>query len=448
MRSAAVSTLLLAALACAEAAAQTEVRFWHAMSGTRGNAVETLVRRFNESQVQVRVAAQYKGPYDETMRAALAARRDGNGPHLAQVFEVGTADMLAARDAVRPLWRVMQEAGERLEAAAFLPAVAGYFSDGAGRLQALPLNVSTPVLFYNQDAFRKAQLDPQQPPRTWYEMPAAIEKLKEAGVECALTTAWQSWVHLESMSTWHRQDFATRENGLAGLDAKLVFNTHLMVRHVSMLSSWARSGYFTYSGRRDEGEARFMSGECAMITSSSSRTGDLRRAARFAFGAAQLPFYDDIPGAPHHTLIGGAGLWVLAGRPPAEYRAAAKFLAWLARPEIQAEWHQRTGYVPVTRAAYEATRRQGFYDAHPEQEIPIRQLLLHAPTRESRGIRLGEFLRIRAVIDEELEAVWRGEKPPKLALDQAAERGNALLRAFELANRPAAPAKRGRKGGK
>ena len=441
--------VLAGALACASglARAQQEIRFWHAMTGTRAHAVETLVQRFNASQSAYWVAAEYKGPYEETMAAALAAQRAGNGPHIVQVFEVGTADMLAAKTAVRPLWQVLAEAGERLDAKSYLPAVAGYFADAAGRLVALPFNVSTPILFYNKDAFRKAKLDPEKPPRTWYEMPKAIEELKETGVDCALTTAWQSWVHLENMSTWHNQDFATKANGLAGLDAKLVFNTHLMVRHVSLLSSWARSGYFTYSGRRDEGEARFMRGECAMVTSSSSRYGDLRRAAKFDFGAAELPHYDDIRGAPHHTLIGGAGLWVLAGKRNSEYRAAAAFLAWLARPEIQAEWHQRTGYVPTTRAAYEITRRQGFYAAHPEQEIAIRQLLLNAPTRESRGIRLGGFQRIRAIIDEELEAVWDGTKPPKLALDHAAERGNEVLRSFEQAHRRArealAPAKRG-----
>jgi sn-glycerol 3-phosphate transport system substrate-binding protein len=244
-------------------------------------------------------------------------------------------------------------------------------------------------------------------------------------------------VHIETMSTWHNRDFATRDNGLGGLDARLIFNTHLMVRHVSLLSSWLQSGYFSYSGRRLEGEARFIRGECAMLTASSASYATLRKAAGFDFGVAQLPYYDDIAGAPHHSLIGGGGLWALAGGSAGAYRGAASFLEHLARPEIQAEWHQRTGYVPVTRAAYEKTRQQGFYAGNPGHEIAIRQLLLNAPTRESRGIRLGELPAIRAIIEEELETVWAGKKPPKLALDDAAERGNALLRQFEAANRAA-----------
>ncbi|MGH6629810.1 MAG: extracellular solute-binding protein, partial [Burkholderiales bacterium] len=275
----------------------------------------------------------------------------------------------------------------------------------------------------------------ERAPKTWYEMPKAMGALLEAGFHCAYTTVWPSWVQIENMSTWHNQDFASRDNGLGGLDAKLIFNTHLMVRHVSFLSSWARAGYFTYSGRRIQGERRFERGECAMITAGSASYAQLRSESKFDFGAAQLPFYDDIKGAPHHSMISGGGLWTMAGKTPAENRGMARFLAWLMRPEVQAEWHQRTGYVPVTRAAYERTAQSGFYKTHPGHEIAIRQLLLREPTRESRGIRLGEFAAIRAIIEEELEPVWEGKVPPKLALDRAAERGDLLLRKFERENR-------------
>ena len=422
-------------LFCATAVAQEEIQLWHAMGGTLGAELEALVQRFNASQPNYRVAATFKGPYQLTMNEALEAQRIGKAPHLVQVYEVGTARMMAASGAVRPVWQVLADGGERIETKSFLPAVAGYFSDGAGQLLALPFNISTPLLFYNKDVFRKAKLDPEQAPKTWYEMPKSMGALLEAGFECAYTTDWPSWVHIENMSTWHNQDFATKDNGLIGLDASLLFNTHLMVRHTSFLSSWARAGYFTYSGRTIEGGQRFAKGECAMVTASSASYADLRKEAKFDFGVASLPHYDDIRGAPHHTLIGGAGLWALAGRKPAEYRGAARFLAWLARPEVQAEWHQRTGYVPVTRAAYERTAQAGFYKANPGHEIAIRQLLLNQPTRESRGIRLGEFPAIRAIIEEELEAVWEGKVPPKLARGRAVERGNLLLRRFESAHR-------------
>lgn len=415
----------------AGARAQEELQFWHAMDGAPGEALEALVQRFNAGERNVKVTTVYKGGYDATLREAVEAQRAGRGPHLVQVYEVATAEMMAQRSLFRPVSQVLAEGGERIDTKAFLPAAAGYFADGAGQLVALPFNLSTPILYYSKAAFRKANLDPEKAPKTWYEMPKAMGELVGAGFDCAYTTVWPSWVQIENMSTWHNQDFATRENGQLGFDAKLVFNTHLMVRHVSMLSSWARSGYFTYSGRGSEGERRFARGECAMVTASSASFGDLQRSLGADLGVAGLPYYDDVRGAPHHSLIGGAGLWAMAGRKPAEYRALARFLAWLARPEVQAEWHQRTGYVPLTRAAFEQTAQKGFYAAHPGYEIAIRQLLLNQPTRESRGIRLGAFQQIRAVIEEELEAVWDGRKPPKLALDHAAERGNELLRRFE-----------------
>jgi len=433
MRKILVSTIL--ALSCGAAAAQQEIQFWHAMGGALGAELDALVQRFNDSQKEFRVVGQHKGSYEDTMIGALAAQRTGSGPHLVQVYEVGTAHMIAAKSAIRPVAQLMAENHERLETGAFVPAVASYFSDNAGKLLALPFNVSTPILFYNKDAFRKAGLDPQKAPQTWYEMPKAMGELVNAGYECVYTTVWPSWVQIENMSNWHNQDFATRDNGLGGLDAKLVFNTHLMVRHVSMLASWERSGYFTYSGRRIEGERRFARGECAMVTAASSSYAELRREAKFDFGVAQLPHYDDIRGAPHHTMIGGAALWALAGKKSAEYRGVAKFLAWLARPEVQAEWHQRTGYVPVTRAAYELTAQKGFYRENPGHEIAIKQLLLNQPTRESRGIRLGDFQNIRLILEEELESVWSGKAPPKLALDRAAERGDLLLRKFEREHR-------------
>ncbi len=428
---------MIVVFSCA-AQAQTEIHLWHSMSGALGEVLQSLVQRFNESQKDVRVLEEHKGGYERSLIQAMKAQEAGAGPDLVQVYELGTAHLMAAKRAYRPLWQVMAEAGEKLDPKAYLPAVASYFSDDAGRLLGLPFNVSTPILFYNKTAFRKAKQDPDKPPRTWYEMPPVMGEILESGLECAYTTTWPAWVHIENMSTWHNQDFATKDNGLGGLDAKLIFNSHLMVRHVSMLSSWARSGYFTYSGRRLEAERRFAAGECAMLTASSASVAELRRDSKFEFGVSPLPHYDDVKGAPHHSMIGGAGLWVMAGKPAANARGAAKFLAYLARPEVAAEWHQRTGFVPVTRAAYEHTRKQGYYAQNPGQEIAINQLLLNAPTRESRGIRLGEFPAIRSIIEEELEAVWKGDKAPKLALDNAAERGNELLRRFEAEHRSGA----------
>jgi sn-glycerol 3-phosphate transport system substrate-binding protein len=414
--------LLVLLCAAAPAHAAQEVRLWHAMSGPLGVELDRLVARFNASQNDYRVVSFFQGPYDAVLADDIELRKGTpRSPHIVQVQDAATAEMMRSGTSL-PLWHLMPDSNAR-----YLPAVSAYFADEEGRLLALPFNISTPVLYYNRDAFREAKLDPSKPPRTWYEMPAVLGTLLESGRSCAFTTTWPSWVLMETMSVWHNQAFATHHNGMADGPARLAFNTRLMVRWISMLSSWRKSGYFTYSGRNDEAEARFASGECALLTASSASYDRLREAAQFDFGVAQLPYYDDFDDAPQNTLAGGSGLWVIAGLPVAEYRGVARFLAYLSSIDVQAFWHQRTGYVPLTAAAYELSRRQGFYRGHPEHEIAVRQLLLKQPTDDSRGIRLGELRRIRGIIHEELEAVWSGAKPPLEALDTAVRRGNVLL---------------------
>lgn len=424
----------LTALLAGAAHAATEIELWHAMPGALGEEVEGLARRFNASQREARLKAVYQGGYDQTYSRALAAHFTGKGPHLVQVYEAGSASLLGWRGAIRPAWQVMADASVRLDSATLVPAVASTFSDASGRLLALPFNSATPILYYNKEAFARAGLDPEKPPRTWYEMVNVLGALIESGMTCGYATAWPSWVLLENMSLWHNQSFATRGNGLGGTDARLVFNTHLMMRFIAMLSSWSKSGYFTYTGRGDEAEARFASGECGVLTSSSAAQERIAREAKFPFGASYLPYFDDVPGAPQNTVAGGAGLWVFGGKTQAEYRAVAKFFSFLLRSDVQADWHQRTGYLPLTTAARDLARKAGFYQRRPGHEIALRQLDA-APTPGSRGIRLGDYRWIRPILEEELEAVWAQTRTPKEALDRAAERGNELLQRFESAHR-------------
>jgi sn-glycerol 3-phosphate transport system substrate-binding protein len=437
-----LASILLCAAGLAYPAA-LEIRLWHGMSGASGVELDRLIARYNASQKDYRVVSYFQGPYDDVMAHDLVLRRGTRrSPHIVQVQDAATADIMRSGFG-RALWQLMEESRSKARPKSrqksdsnievkYLPAVAAYFSDAEGRLLALPFSAATPVLYYNRDAFRQAGLDPELPPKTWYEVAKTLGTLVESGQSCGLTTAWQSWVLVENMSAWHNQRFATQANGIAssaaGTDARLSFNTRLMVRWVSMLSSWHKAGYFSYSGRKDEAEARFASGECAMLTSSSAAYAQLRRRAGFDFAVAQLPYYDDFDDAPQNTLVGGSALWALAGASAIHYRGIASFFAYLSRPQVQAEWHQRTGDLPLTTAAYELTRKQGFYNTHPGQEIAVRQLLAQ-PTEDSGGIRLARLRTIRGIIDEELESVWSGAKTPIDALNAAVRRGNVLLEA-------------------
>ena len=426
----AVAATLGAATLAAPAAA-AEIEFWHAFTGRLGELLDEQVASFNDSQDAHSVVATNKGNYSETLNAGIAAFRAGEQPTILQVFEVGTATMMNASGAIVPVHEVMADAGAEFDPSIYLAAVAGYYTTTDGEMLSLPYNSSTPVLYMNVDTLEDAGVDTSEPPKTWDEVGEILAALKEAGSDCPMTTAWQSWIHLENLSAYHDVPFATKGNGFGGVDTELAFNGEAQVRHVANLGQWAEDGLFVYSGRRNEGGARFRSGECALFTESSAGYAGVKAEAEFDFAIAPLPYYDDVEAAPQNTIIGGASLWVMAGKGDDEYAAAADFLNFLSTPEIQAKWHQDTGYLPITTPAYELTESQGYYEEEPGTDIAILQMTGKEPTGNSKGLRLGNFDQIRGIIDEELEAVWQGEKEAQAALDSAVERGNELLRRFE-----------------
>jgi sn-glycerol 3-phosphate transport system substrate-binding protein len=404
------------------------------MTGKLGDKVNEIAQKFNASQSDYKVTPVFKGQYDESMAAAIAAYRAGNPPQIVQVFEVGTATMMSAKGAVKPVYQLMAESGEKFDPKAFVGAVYGYYSDTQGRLLSMPFNSSSQVLYINDDAFKKAGLDPAKPPKTWPEVEQAAEKLKASGAPCAFTTGWQSWVQLESFSAWHNVPVATKENGFGGLDTRLQWNEPLKVKHIQMLGDWSKKGLFTYAGRKDEPLAKFTNGDCAMITTSSGSYANIKANSKFNWRVARLPYWPDVAGAPQNTIIGGATLWVLTQKDPAVYKGIAKFFTFVTSPEVQADWHQTTGYVPITVAAYDLTKSQGFYEKNPGSDIAIGELNNKPPTANSKGVRFGNFVEIRNINDEELEQVWNGQKTAKQALDEAVRRGNEQLERFQKAN--------------
>jgi sn-glycerol 3-phosphate transport system substrate-binding protein len=409
--------------------AVTEIQWWHSMGGSLGERVNSLADRFNKSQSDYKVVATYKGTYPENMAASIAAYRAGNAPHITQVFEVGTATMMAAKGAIMPVEKMMTDAGEKFDRAAYVPAVAGYYTTAKGEMLSFPFNSSTAVFYYNKDALAAAGVG--KVPETWPEVAAAAAKVKAAGAaKCGYTTSWPSWVHLENFSAWHNVLFATENNGFGGLKSKLAINTPLHEKHMANLADWSKKGYFEYAGRTSQGDSKFSAGECAMFTGSSSAYANVKRNAKFNFGIAKLPYYTDAPGAPQNSVIGGASLWVMAGKPKGDYKGVAKFFSFLSQPEIQAEWHQGTGYLPITLAAYELTKKSGFYEKNPGTDIAVQQMIVKT-TDKSRGIRLGNFVQIRNVIEEEMEAMLAGKQDAKQALAKMSSRGDELLRRFE-----------------
>ncbi|MFP1630502.1 sn-glycerol-3-phosphate ABC transporter substrate-binding protein UgpB [Zhengella sp. ZM62] len=422
-------------LSPAAALAETEIQFWHAFTGRLGDLVAAQVEQFNTSQDAYKVVASHKGNYSETLNAGIAAFRAGEQPHILMVFEVGTATMMGAKGAVKPVYEVMEEAGATFDPDAYIGSVKGYYTTSDGRMLSLPFNSSTPVLWVNRDALKAAGVDPDVDLSTWEKVGEVLDKVKASGSTCPMTTAWQSWIHLENLSAYHDVPFATKENGFAGFDTELAFNGPLQVKHIQTMGDWAKDGKFIYAGRRNEGGANFRAGECALFTESSAGYAGIKSEAKFDFGVRPLPYWEGVEGAPQNTIIGGASLWVMTGHEADEYKGVAEFLNFLSSTDVQAKWHQDTGYLPITKAAGDKTRADGFYEANPGTDIAVIQMTAKEPTANSKGLRLGSFDQIRTIIDEELEAVWSGNKSAEEALNTAVERGNQLLRRFEQANR-------------
>jgi len=453
------------------------VNWWHAHGGRLGEKVNAIAEGFNKLQNKYNLVATYKGSYPDTMTAGIAAFRAKSPPHILQVFEVGTATMMAAKGAIKPVYEVMAESGLPFDPDAYLPTVTGYYTTPEGKMLSMPFNSSTPVLWYNAEAFKRAGLDPDKPPKTWPEVAdyarkivkvyseqaskikPVVQKLEEAKaalegagfkdaagkvaeiitetkrgvISAGFSTAWISWIHMENFSAWHNVPIGTKDNGFGGMDTEFVFNSPLHVKHIQQLADWQKENIFVYGGRRNIGNALFQTGQVAMYTESSAGYAGFKKNCKFEFRTSMLPYWPDVSGAPQNTIIGGASLWVLKGHSPEEYKGVAAFFNYLSKPEIQADWHEFTGYLPITTGAYSLKKKQGFYEKNPQMETALKQMTLNKPTQNSRGLRFGNFVQMRSVMYDTLEAIFAGNKTAKQGLDDAVAAGNRLLRKFEKA---------------
>ncbi len=411
------------------ALAQTEINFWHAMGGQLGERTDAFATTFNGMQDSCVVNSVYQGNYTETMTAAIAAFRAGEQPHIVQVFEVGTATMMAAEGAIYPVHQLMEDQGIAFDESDYIPAVISYYSDTDGNMLSLPFNSSTPVMWVNLDLFEANGIEI---PTTWDETVEAARALKAAGVASPLGFGWQSWSMIENFSAWHDLEIGTMENGFAGTETELTINSPEVVAHIDRIAGMIDEGLFVYGGRRGDSRPQFVNGEAAMwINSSAYFGGFVADIDDFSFTQVPMPLDTSVRAAPQNSIIGGATLWTLRGHEDAEYACAAQFLSFLSGTEEQADWAQATGYVPITTAAAELMDERGFFADNPGTDVAITQLSLNAPTANSRGLRFGNFVQIRDVINEELEAVWAGDKSAEEAMNDAVERGNELLRRFE-----------------
>ncbi|HTY98440.1 MAG TPA: extracellular solute-binding protein, partial [Rhodocyclaceae bacterium] len=400
----ALSLILVLAWSVADA---QELVLRHAVQGRALDSLSTLVLKFNDEQ---------KGKGRVVLEDLAAVSDKHRLPHLALLDPDDRGQFFDTLPRFKPLYEVMKEGGIKFDGGQFFPQMVDAVDDLSGKMQGLPVAMAVPVLFYNKDAFRKAGLDPEVPPKTWWEVQKVAGALFDAGYKCPLTTSRFAWMHVENVSSQHGEPMLAK----AGKSERVILNQLVNVKHIALLASWQKSRYFHYFGPGREGDQKFLGGDCAMLTGESSLYADLLARPAFATGIAAMPYYDDVRDAkPMDVLPDGASLWILPGKKKDEYKLAARFVAFLLKPEVQREWVQATGFLPMTRTSVEALRQEGapsaVLDAVEKRLSMPRQGLARTKTGFGRS-------RVREILDEEIEFVWHNRKPAKEALDTAMAR--------------------------
>lgn len=394
-----------------------EIVLRHALTGAPLDTLATLVLRFNDEEAKLKKESG-RILLEDAQGVADKARL----PHLALFDQDDAMATFDTRPRFRPLHQVMEAGKQRFDAKFFYPQMVDAVDDLTGRMQALPLAMSLPALFYNKAALAKAGLNSEVPPKTWWETQEYAGKLRDAGSKCPLTSSRFAWVHVENVAAQHGEPLVVKN----GKQDQLALNNLVNVKHMALLTSWQKSFYFIYSGPGREGDERFAKGECAMLTGESALYARLmKQKPDFPFGVAVLPHYDDVYGArPVQVLPEGAALWVMAADKKPEQQVIARFIAFLLKPEVQREWVRATGFLPMTAEAVQALREAGGDPALLAQA----EQRLSMPKRDAARTKSGYGRsRIRNILNEEIEFVWSNQKPPKLALDTAVARAAPIL---------------------
>jgi sn-glycerol 3-phosphate transport system substrate-binding protein len=392
--------------AVAQAAAQQQIELFHRLPDTKAAALKDLVERFNAQSKDVQVVLS-------------AADWRTAAPHML-ILEGDDEDaFVAGKPRFKPLYALMKESGAALQTLRPPAMMTRTPVDAKGQLLALPVGLSTPVLFLNRDALRRAGMNPDTTRvSTWFELQETLGRLADTGHTCPYTVSEPGRVMVENLSAWHNEPVA-RQQGKATVPS---FNGMFQVKHVAMMASWTRARYLHVFPQQAEAEQRFASGDCAVIAAPSASWADFRRAGKVDVAVSRLPYYEDFPGAPQNTVADGPALWAAAGKKPAEYKAVARFVSFWLQADNQVAWQRETGYLPLNRAGLLASRSELLGDDLENVRVAVDQLGNKPATAQSSSQPVVERQSVRRILDEELAGVWADEKAAKEALDNAVMR--------------------------
>ena len=422
------ATAAAIAFGATAAYAETEITWWHAMGGQLGETVNKIAEDFNASQDEYKITPVYKGSYEETLTAGIAAFRAGEQPNIMQVFDAGAATVIGAKGATVPVQDLLADNGVDFDINDYIAGVRYFYADSDGKMIGMPFNSSTPILYYNVDALEKAGVTP---PKTWEEFQSTTAPaLKDAGY-IALSQSHLPWIFTENFMSRHDLPFATNNNGYDGTDTEILVNNDAIKAHFNAVTDWKDNGMFEWYGTGwGDNQKPFEEGKVAMwLGSSGSFGGLLQKDLPFEFSATELPYWEGVISEPTQTFIGGAALFAMSGKSDEENKATAAFFDFLTSPETQYYWHQETGYVPITEAAYELAKTDGHYERFPAAEVGVNQLQEKAGDN-TKGYRMGFYVQIRDIMNREYGRILTGETDVDTAFQNIEKEANELLARF------------------
>ncbi len=412
--------------------AQTKFEFWYGLSGDLSERIQDMCKTFNESQADFEIVCVSQDNYDNNLQNTIAAFRANKQPTITQIFDAGTLDLMLS-DAYLPVRQLMADNGYDIDWSNYAAGIASYFSTSSGELLSMPFNNSTAMIYYNTDALAKVGFEGT--PETWTQVEDIARKMKAAGYECPIAFdpagAWQWFEQFEAI---HNQPIATKGNGFGGLDAEMSVSKTAFVQQLEWIKKMYDEGLIAHKSK-DAGETAndaFMNGNCQITSSSVADHGTFGKQAKEGVNwtVAMLPMLDGYE--RHNSFVGGASLWTLKGKSAEEYKGAAAFYAFLAKPEQAEWWSTVTGYIPVTLSGFDAMKAKGFYDAAPYKGRELAIASLNMPAGENtKGIRLGSYASIRAEMVKTIQAVLFNNVPAQQALEEFDAKGNEILRRFE-----------------
>ena len=416
------------ALVANTAFAETEITWWHAMGGKLGDTVNQIAADFNASQDEYTITPVFKGSYEETLTAGIAAFRAGEQPNIMQVFDAGAATVIGAKGATVPVQDLLEANGVEFDINDYISGVRYFYADADGKMIGMPFNSSSPIMYFNVDALAAAGVEA---PKTWEEFETVTAPALVAAGYIPLAESHSPWIFVENFMSRHNLPFATNNNGYDGTDTQILVNNDAIKAHFSAVKDWKDNGYFEWFGTGwGDNQTPFEEGKVAMWLGSSGSFGGLsKKDLPFDFSATMLPYWEGVTKEPTQTFIGGASLFAMAGHDAEENKATAAFFDFLTSAEVQYFWHKETGYVPITEAAYEMAKADGHYDRAPAAEVGIQQLSLPGGDN-TKGYRMGFYVQIRDVMNREYGRILTGETSVEDAFKTIEDEANNLLARF------------------